>query len=150
MTDETANNPIEELAPFYVYRLFDVEAVTLYVGKGSTHRFREQKRNYRAKGEILRRFKCEKKAYAYEREMIAALRPELNKCPGGNGGMATKKKRPRRQRWEKEMERIGTQAYVARFLLTKIDERNCVRYGIAPARIARLREVVANIKHIGH
>lgn len=69
---------------FYVYRLFDHEG-TLYVGKGSDHRLKQQKNRFKLAGEIIER--CYTEAEAYEREIywIAQLNPPLNKSSGGTG-----------------------------------------------------------------
>lgn len=100
---------------FYVYRLFDDPLVTLYVGKGSGRRLASQKSKYRCNGEVIRRFKRERDAFVFEIEMIALLKPQLNKHPGGNGNNAKRAKR--RQKWEIEIEHVGTRRYAARALL---------------------------------
>jgi hypothetical protein len=51
--------------------------------------------------------------------MIAEMQPPLNRCPGGGGSRATPRVE-RKPEWLREMERIGTRAYAARFLLTKM------------------------------
>lgn len=102
---------------FYVYRLFDVNETTLYVGKGSGRRLETQIKSHKAHGgEIIERFKLERAAYKRERELIKELAPLRNRHPGGNGSRATPIRKPRRYDWEIEMERIGTRQYAANML----------------------------------
>ncbi len=110
----------DEETRFYVYRLFDAAGTTLYIGKGSGTRLKNQIRNQSASGEILERFKGERAAYRRERELIAELKPTRNRHPGGNGSRAARA--ARKPGWLAEMERIGTRAYAARLLL-KFDYR---------------------------
>lgn len=105
---------------FYVYRLFSDDGKTLYVGKGSGDRLKNQIRNHNADGEILQRFKLERDAYKRERELIAELAPLRNRHPGGNGSRAART--TRKPNWFIEIERVGTSAYAARLLL-KFDYR---------------------------
>ena len=72
---------------FYVYRIFNAEGL-LYIGKGSGHRLRKQKRSFGADGEIIRHFEFEDDAYAEEVRLIALHSPPLNRHPGGQGGRA--------------------------------------------------------------
>lgn len=82
-------------------------------------------------------------ARARERELIAELMPTENKCPGGNGGRAAPKPKPRKTQWEKELEAIekmGPRKYAARWLL--INAETIMRY--LPASkldVNRLRQV---------
>jgi hypothetical protein len=123
---------------FYVYRIFDDPAVTLYVGKGSTDRLEAQKRRFRANGEVIEWQSSEKECYRRERHFIALLKPALNKHPGGNGSTASKTYY-RRTAEEIEMDRVGTRVYAARALLRKGDEQ-LLRYIDAPS-LARLKVV---------
>lgn len=125
---------------FYVYRLFD-GFETLYVGKGSGRRLANQKCAYRCEGEVLECCTSDDHAFAREVHWIAQLRPTLNKLAGGNGGRCRPKPKPRRTRDEIEIERTGSRRYAARFLLSKLDERNCDAYGLSKVGLSRLREV---------
>lgn len=73
---------------YYVYRIFSGDE-TVYIGKGSGNRIDVQKKNFGCDGEILERFSNEQDAYAAEVRLIEKLSPPLNRCPGGNGGMAS-------------------------------------------------------------
>jgi hypothetical protein len=100
---------------FYVYRIFD-GFETVYIGKGSGRRLSSQKSKFKLPGEIIARFKKERDAYAYEIKMIDELMPTANKHPGGNGSRVYKR-RPRKQAWEIEIDRVGSRRYSARMLL---------------------------------
>lgn len=121
---------------FYVYCLFSADGSLAYVGKGSGRRLKSQCNSKNLHGEEVARFKREKDAYQFERELIAAERPALNRHAGGNGSTVTPKIR-RRYSWEIEMGRIGTRAYAARGLLrywwaldpSKVEEIRRVAYG---------------------
>jgi len=102
---------------FYVYRIADDQGAVLYVGKGSGNRAKVQSARYGGKAEIVKRFFREVEAFAFERAQIAMDAPLLNKCPGGNGGRV-KKRFERREKWEVEMDRVGSRVYVARYLLS--------------------------------
>lgn len=107
----------DDFTRFYVYRLFD-DTGTLYVGKGSGRRLSVQMRNKDLDGEMLAMFTREKDAYDFEIAKIAELSPVLNRHPGGNG-CRVQRQREIKPAWVREMERIGTRAYAARFLLTR-------------------------------
>lgn len=100
---------------FYVYRIFDLGG-TIYVGKGSGRRLQNQIRRFGALGEVVKYFKAERDAYHFERKLIAQLKPVRNKCAGGGGSCSLSPPR-RRTKEEIEMERVGSQVYVARRLL---------------------------------
>jgi hypothetical protein len=107
---------------FYVYQLVDDAGIVQYVGKGSSNRLACQKHNFGLEGYEVARFKRESDAYAYEVKRIAECSPLLNKHKGGNGSRVTKQRnsyyRPeKKQDWQIEMDRIGSRAYAARFLL---------------------------------
>lgn len=133
---------------FYVYRIFD-GLVTLYVGKGCGQRLAAQKRKFRSDGEIIEWCKSDDDAFAAERRWIKALKPVENRHPGGNGGRSRPKKVPawlRKAEREfaefcQELQEVGSRRCVARFLLRKIDERNCEHLGISKVALDRLREV---------
>lgn len=101
---------------FYVYQLTHGDEI-MYVGKGSGTRLQRQIHDFGLKGSVIARFKREKDAYAHEIHVIADLSPRLNRHAGGNGNMATPAKRHARSKDEILMNRIGTRAYAARFLL---------------------------------
>lgn len=71
--------------PFYVYRILGEMGETVYIGKGCGRRLHNQKRRFKADGEIMERFSTDKKAFKRERELIAEHNPPLNKSSGGNG-----------------------------------------------------------------
>ena len=102
---------------FYVYAIKNEEGSIVYIGKGSGRRFEVQKKNFKLSGEILEKFASEKLAYEKEVEFISLHKPSLNKCKGGNGCTATKK-RIVKQDYEKLIERIGSRACAARLLLS--------------------------------
>jgi hypothetical protein len=102
---------------FYVYAIKNEQGSIVYIGKGSGRRFEVQKKNFKLSGEILETFASEKFAYAKEVEFISLHKPSLNKCKGGNGCTATKK-RIVKQDYEKLIERIGSRACAARLLLS--------------------------------
>lgn len=129
------------MAPtFYVYRIFDGD-VTVYVGKGSGRRLHNQKRRFGLDGSIIE--KCRSDNHAFEREVhwIKRLKPTDNRLPGGNGGRCSPKARPRLSKDFREIERVGPRRFAARFLLTRLDERNCDQYGVSKVGLSRLREV---------
>ena len=125
---------------YYVYRIFD-GLQTLYVGKGSGRRLQAQIRRFRCAGEVVEH--CTSDDHAFEREIhwIAELRPTENKLAGGNGGRCQPKKRPRLAKEFHEIEQVGSRRYSARFLLRKLDELNCERFGVSKVDLFRLREV---------
>jgi hypothetical protein len=108
-----AGRPINK---FYVYAIKNEDGSIVYIGKGSERRFEVQKKNFNLSGEILETFASEKLAYAKEIEFISLHKPSLNKCKGGNGCTATKK-RIVKQDYEKLIDRIGSRAFAARLLL---------------------------------
>lgn len=125
----------ESIWPFYVYEIINLSGETIYVGKGSGRRLRNQVKNFNFNGCEIARFKKESDAYAFEVQKIAEIKPVLNKHVGGNGSKVTIK-RERKQSWQILIDRIGTRAYAARLLLafcvadpSKIDEIRQVAYG---------------------
>jgi hypothetical protein len=124
---------------FYVYRIFDLGG-TIYVGKGSGRRLAKQISNFGALGEVVRRFRSEREAYAYERKMIAELKPSRNRCAGG-GGSRVSTIVPRRTREEIEIERIGSRVYTARRLLNF----QGIEMYLTPDAFATVKAVAASV-----
>src|SRR5258705_502932 len=103
-------------ARFYVYALTQCGDVA-YVGKGSGHRLRVSMNNHRLPGHEVARFFKERDAYAFEKQLIAEVKPWRNKAAGGNGSRATPVRVwTGKTKWEKAIEAVGTRKYVARFL----------------------------------
>ena len=123
-----------ERARFYIYRIFD-GAVTVYVGKGSGRRLKNQIRRFGLDGEIIEFLASEKSAYEAERRWIRELKPTENRNSGGGGGLVIRK-RIRRTKEEIEMARVGTRVYAARMLL-----RFDLRGHVSPERISKLKEI---------
>jgi hypothetical protein len=103
-------------ARFFVYELLGPDGASAYIGKGSGRRLLTQQKVFGLTGHEIARFWREKDAYAFERFAIADRQPILNRHPGGNGSRATPI-RHTKYKWERDMERIGTRAYAARFLI---------------------------------
>mgnify|MGYP000479244354 CR=1 FL=1 len=119
---------------FYVYELAHPDGRIAYVGKGSGRRLAVQARRTGLAGAEVCRFMREDDAYAHERERIAALAPDLNRHPGGNGSRATQQA-PRKFKWETEIERVGSRRYVARYLVSR-----CLHM-LDPSKIDAIRSV---------
>lgn len=124
----------------YVYRIFD-GCETVYVGKGSGRRLETQKRRFNLDGEVIERDLNDDAAFARERHWIKQLMPSANVSPGGNGGRTVARPKPRLDKSFAEIARVGQRRYAARFLLTRLSEVNCSRYGVSKVDIDRLREV---------
>lgn len=120
---------------FYVYRFDNDEGQCIYIGKGSGRRLQAQNKRFGREGYIVKWFALAGAAYRYEAFLIEKLKPIENKVAGGAGpGSKRTMRRPRKSKELLEIERIGTRAYAAKFLLTR-DLR-----GIWPAeKIARHR-----------
>jgi hypothetical protein len=104
----------------FVYVVTDGPTV-LYVGKGTGRRHLQSATNHGGTAQIVERFTCEGKAFARERQLISELMPTKNKCLGGNGGRAAPRPKPRKTKWDREIEAIekmGLRKYAARWLLT--------------------------------
>lgn len=137
---------------FYVYRAFDGHE-TLYVGKGSGRRINQQRKRFRCEVEIIERCSTDDEAFTAERKWIALLKPSENKNAGGAGGrvaakpLTNEQRRAAREhkRFLNEYQTVGPRRYVARFLLRKVDERNCERLGVSKVDVNRLREVANGI-----
>lgn len=125
-------------ARFYVYAIHDGDGLPVYIGKGCGRRLSIQKARFGRPGYIVRRFKSEQQAFKYEKRLIAELPPELNRCEGGFGGRATRRRPERLPKEFMEMERLGTRVYAARMLL-KFD----LRRRVSPEQIERLRQVAS-------
>jgi len=124
----------------YVYAV-KAEGAIIYIGKGTGNRASVSARRCGGVAEILKRFHREDDAFVYEREMIAMHAPAMNICAGGNGGRAKPKPRAKTPKWLAEIERIGSRVYAARFLVSRLDERNCETWGVSKLDLFRLREV---------
>lgn len=109
---------------------------TLYIGKGSGSRLKNQRRAFGCDGHELARFKREKDAYAFEREAIKDWQPLLNIHPGGNGSRVAPKREPydRDIAWIK---RVGTRCAAAFILL------GCAKsgYPFEPSNLEHIRQV---------
>lgn len=115
---------------FYVYEVLSEAGDVIYVGKGSGHRIRvSEKHRGGTNSRKVALFKRERDAYAYEVQRIAECAPTLNKVAGGNGPRCQIVRLARRNKSkdEKEMDRIGTRAYAARYLIEKIKSINAMR-----------------------
>jgi hypothetical protein len=128
---------------FYVYELLSASGEVLYIGKGSGYRLGAQKSKYGLNGREFARFKRERDAYTFEAQRIASEKPALNKCAGGGGSLATPKRQPRKTKWEKELDAIGSRRWVARYLLRNISKFNAVlsKDGHSPLDAPQLAEV---------
>jgi hypothetical protein len=126
---------------FYVYAIMDGNAV-FYVGKGSGNRLKCQERNFGLPGKILEKCSWEDKAFRRERYWIDKLKPIQNISLGGGGGRSKKpRRRLRKTKEDLLIEEIGLRAHVARFLLSKIDHRNCHKFDIPPSTVTKWREI---------
>jgi len=123
---------------FYVYRIFDAEGKTLYIGKGTGRRLQNQIRRFKADGEVLERFRSEKASYRKEIELISEHKPPLNKHAGGNGSRC-EKQRDAKTKLDREIEAIGLRVYTARALLMK-GEKALLNY-ISKSNLDTLRQV---------
>lgn len=145
---------------FFVYVVRD-GAIPLYVGKGCGHRHKASARKHGGTPEIIERFDTDDEAFERERFWIAELRPTCNLHPGGNGGRSAPRSawevppslrgRVTKAAWqaavretqaiEAEIDRIGSQKYCARLLLSRLDDANCEQWGVSKVEMNRLREV---------
>ena len=138
-------------APFYVYAIMDGE-VCLYVGKGTGRRAKTSAIRHGGFPVIIRRFRDEDAAFSYEKEMIAELLPQNNKCGGGNGGRKSNNPIPpsfrgkisqadmRREARsfrlvERGMREIGPRKFVANMLLNEFANF------ISPSKLDAIRQV---------
>ena len=105
---------------FYVYRFDNDEGQCIYIGKGSGRRLTTQNKRFGRVGYVVKWFASERAAFRFEAALIAKLKPFENKVAGGGGAIARRKLGSKRKPAEyREMQRIGTRAYVAKFLLTR-------------------------------
>ncbi len=110
---------------FYVYRIIDINDIVVYIGKGSNNRLKVQMRSFKKRGEEIAFFKKETEAYKFEREMIKFYQPSLNRHPGGNGSVVTKKvfrdcRTKTEKLWDKCFEELGSRVYTARYILINL------------------------------
>lgn len=124
----------------YVYLIKDGET-PIYVGKGTGRRAAHSARKHGGEVVYLERDLTDDQAFNRERHWIAELQPVENKCLGGNGGRCRPKAAPQKCKVMREIERVGSRVYAARFLLTKLSEANCERWGVSKVELSRLREV---------
>lgn len=103
---------------FYVYRIYDGD-VTVYIGKGRGRRLSDQQRRFGLPGEIVKTFRSERAAYAFEAKQISKLKPIANKVAGGGGAIT--RRGLKLPAWFtsqiREIENIGSRRWVARELL---------------------------------
>lgn len=125
---------------FYVYAVVAESGLPIYVGKGSGHRAARSAKKHGGRAVILERFSSEKAAYAAEKRHIAELSPHANVCAGGNGARAVKR-RVRVSAEDREMRRVGTRVFAARFLCSKLDETNIAQFGVSKVELDRCRQV---------
>lgn len=118
---------------FYVYELRYADGALAYVGKGSGRRLAAQQATFNLEGEEVCRFRRERDAYAFERARIAELKPALNRHPGGNGSRGPAARR--KYQWERDIERVGSRRYVARYLIA-----NCAHL-VDPSKLDAIRRV---------
>lgn len=136
---------------FYVYAIMD-GPTCLYVGKGSGRRAGVSARVHGGAAKIVRYFTREDDAFSFERDLIAEMMPQNNKCPGGNGGRKSPCIVPPQYRGklsDREMRRaiteheevergmldLGPRRYVARMLLERFGSL------IEPSKIEAIRQV---------
>jgi hypothetical protein len=101
---------------FYVYRLADYGGETLYIGKGTGRRLKNQISRTGLYGEIISRHATDAAAYKAEVAYISKFKPSLNKNSGGGGPMLRRviAKPPK---WIREIEEVGSRRFTARALL---------------------------------
>ena len=126
--------------------VFERDGIVEYVGKVTSQRLKVQARRFGYDGKVLEWCKSDRKAFEREKYWIARLHPTENRNSGGSGGFVRKPVK-RLPRWfiaqQKEIERVGVRQYVARYLLTKLNESNCEQCGVS-------RLSLANIKAVAH
>jgi len=142
---------------FYIY-CFSDGAEIAYVGKGSGRRIKQQEKRFGYPGRILEYLANERDAYEREVYWIKVLRPSENKNAGGAGKTSDPNPIPVSLRglvsdaeWElaekqvakefKEVDRVGVRRYAARFIMTRINERNAGVYGMSKVDLDRISEV---------
>lgn len=127
----------------YVYRIFD-GFETVYVGKGSGRRIRQQAARFKCQGEIIQHCTTDEEAFKAERKWISELKPTANRHPGGQGGRVKPKHDPHAASWRKflkEYNEVGPRRYAARFLARKLNEANCEKWGVSKIDVFRIHEV---------
>src|SRR6185369_5166066 len=119
---------------FYVYAFFE-DGAWAYVGKGSSDRFKAQRNRFNLPGHEVARFKTESQAYAFERELISANKPFLNKCPGGGGSRAIPVRTLPLPKEFIEIESVGVRRYAAMILWR-------YRYMFTPEQLIPVRQLL--------
>lgn len=144
---------------FYVYAIHD-GSTCLYVGKGSGKRSKESARKHSGKDSVLERFEDEDQAYEAEKRWIKELQPTENKNAGGFGGRKNPSTNPIPKQYrgvitlaefkaqqradakrEREMEKLGSRRYAAKFLSDRLYEGNIQELGVSKVELDRIREV---------
>lgn len=72
---------------FYTYKILGEGGELIYIGKGTGARLQKQMRRFQSSGEIIARYSTERQAYMAEKALIAEIKPPLNRCSGGGGGI---------------------------------------------------------------
>jgi len=128
---------------FYVYAIVDEQGQPIYIGKGSGRRRYISAKRHGGTSTILKWARSETEAYKAEIKFIAKHSPPLNQCGGGGGARSTRRV-VRKSAEYLLMDKIGTRAYAARFLLTRIDERNCGQFGLSKIDVSGWRQTALN------
>lgn len=128
------------MAKCYVYLLKESD-LPIYVGKGSGRRAYHSKLKHGGEIHYLEKDLSDDAAFERERFWISELMPTNNISAGGAGGRVKPKPKPRKTKIERDIERIGSRKYTAQFLITRLAEHNCERWGVSKVDLNRLREV---------
>lgn len=129
----------------YVYRIFD-GLETVYIGKGSGRRLKQQMRSFGMSGEIIEECNSDDHAFERERHWIKTLMPTANISPGGAGGRTKPKEMTREEKraakdysnFMKEYNELGSRRWTARALLRMLNLNNCEAHGISKVGLSRI------------
>lgn len=121
---------------FYTYKLTDNEGKVAYIGKGSGNRLDRQMKRYQMQGEYVTWHKNERYAYSKEVQLIAELKPYLNKKKGGNGKYALPKPPEKRVNdpFYKLCDKLGTRVVAARICMN-------YWYMFEPSKVEQIRKI---------